>query len=1231
MITEKPAVRGLLSVVLAAALFFLFPLPAGAEAEPEYRKIAGMEELTTGRYVLTVPSGHAMGKAADGCITACCPAEEAGVITDAAGGEWCLEVREGGAVLTDADGTSIAPGEDGQNGIAAKEYEWQVVCDGGYFSFRGFSGEEPVTLVFNAAADDIFIACKDSTLEQYPEYYCGGFALYRRTEDTRQWEEPEQTEPEMLWPEPSPDVIISPAGGTVRAGTEITLTCGDENAELYYALSADGKNFLPEQRYAGPICPEQGFGTLHVRAYALSPGCTPGAETRVLFTEEAREEWTFDWKPYFGLLHAHTNLSDGLGSVEEAFAYAADVENLDFFAVTDHSNSLENAGAGAIAMDGTAVSADWAAGKQAALAATNDTFVGIFGFEMSWQEGKRLGHLSTFNTPGWQSRDQQEFTDTPAALESYYKALASVPGSVSQFNHPGAALGDFEGFSHCSAEYDAVITLLEIAGEDGVVDCTYYNQALDNGWHVAPTNNQTTHGGSWTDSGARTVALAGALTEAELYDAMKNRRVYATQDSDLAVYYTLNGAVMGSVIPGTENPSIRVFLEDPTDDAIGNVEVVADGGKVVARQRVDTACRTLELSVPGGYGYYYLRITQPDGDIAVTAPVWLDGFEDMGIRSILLDTATPVRGEKIGLTVELYNDEPVDFPVEELSLYADGVLVCTASNPGTAAGMGTLEYTFSYAHPGVGVTELKVVAAGSVNAEHRTYEKAITLSFRVPEQVRTIAVDGSHGNAGIGQLSRLTAVAGKAGISVRVFPEEMPENSELLLITAPAEPFEAEFVEQVCTFARNGGTVILCGRADMGDWELHCAGEMNRLLEAIGATVRLNDDTAWNEESNGGTADRISSDGFNRESAVTKALGKDLVYSQRAGCTVDPGSGEWLVKAAARGRDTDDDGLGGGTDAVLLAWEKLPGGGSVYVSGGLFLADEELQEPDNIWKPVTGNQGVLETLLGMEQTQWPLKTIGEVRSGQAGQLYHIRGWTTSGTSRPGSGFENTVYLQDDTGGIALVPFTEPGVEVGTPMEAIGQKEIRDGNAVLKIVDYEILEGVLHRYAPETVSNRTAMDYEANGGSLLQVEGKVTAVTYALGGMGVARFTLKDGKGDTAEVLIEDGIVSEADGKNSLADRVKTGRTVRAIGILHMDNRGNPVLRVRSCDEVVYVPPVLRSLFSGKNPRTGDLIWIAAGVMVLSLAALVTLAVGKALKGPAKRPGGKFRSGCRSKK
>lgn len=1196
--------RGLLSVVLAAALFSLFRLPAGAATV--YQKITGMEELTSGQYVLVTPFGDAPGilLGEDFVISATKPTFTGDTV--AAGAEWDLTMTANGVILTDAHGVSAAPLEGDRNGIAAGTYEWQVLWDGEYFSFHGCNGSEPVTLVSDTLLEKNFLACRDADIKETPDSYVSIFTLYRRME-VQDDPEPEEPEEPGEVAETSPSVTVLPEGGTIRAGEEITLTCEDESADIYYAVSADGVNYQPDALYAGPICFEKDFGTAYLKTYSIAGGCEPGEVTRVIFTEE----FDLDWNLYFGQLHAHTDISNGAGSVEEAFQYASQVDGLDFFAVTDHSDSFDNADMGAIDADGADISADWADGKQAAASVTNGDFVGLFGFEMTWPEDKQLGHISTFNTPGWQTRDQADFENVPTALENYYKALASVPGSVSQFNHPDTVHGDFERFDHYSPQYDAVVSLLEVAGEDGVVDCEYYDLALDKGWHVAPTNNQNNHNGQWGDaSEARTVVLAKSLTEEALYAAMKDRRVYATQDSDLAIYYELNGTVMGSILPKSEEAEITVFLSDPTDEAIGNVEVVTDGGAVLVSEYVETPSQVLELSASCGHSYYYLRITQPDGDVAVTAPVWMDGYDDIGIESFTSDTLTPARDEEIGLTVELYNDESVEFDLDALSLYADETLVSTVSDLGEVAGMSTLDYTFSYAHPELGVTEFRVEAAGSVNGEDRTYEDTLSLSFHVPEQVKRIAVDASHGNSGVDKLNRLKAIAAKVNIAVDILDGELPENSDLLLITAPAEAFDEEFVENVRSFAESGGTVILCGQSDMGDLSgLHTSGELNRLLEAMGVTVRLNDDTAWDEEGGDNTPDAVSANVFNPGGDLTKSLKPEQTYTQRAGCTVNPGNGTWLVKGrdTTHGVDADGDGQDTGENAVLLACEEVANGGKVYVSGGLFLADDAMKEPDNVWKSVSGNLAIGEALLKIERAAYPeLVTIGEMRSGKDEEVYHIRGWATSGTSRPGNSFPDTIYLQDDTGGVALVPFTEDKIQVGTPIEAVGQKKIRGGNVVLKIIDYEVLGKPLYNYTPKTTPNKTAMDYEANGGRLMQVEGRVTDVTYSVGGKGVSRITLKDGNGDLAEILIEDDIVSGADGENDLASQVKEGRTVRAIGILHLDSDGTPVLRVRNCDEVVYVPPVPVSLGSRRNPRTGDLIWIAVGVMVLSGIGLAVL-------------------------
>ena len=262
--------------------------------------------------------------------------------------------------------------------------------------------------------------------------------------------------------------------------------------------------------------------------------------------EPEPEEWDSDWNFYFGQLHAHTDISDGHGTVQEAFEFAAQVENLDFFAVTDHSNSFDNADLGAVDLDGTAISEAWAAGKAAAEAVTNGDFVGIFGYEMTWPEDLAIGHISTFGTPGWQTRDQTGMN----TLKGYFNTLASVPESLSQFNHPGAYYGDFQNFSEYGPQYDTCVHLLEVGGEGDFTAYDAYTTALDASWHLAPSNNQNNHNGNWgSDSNARTVILAKTLTEEAIYDAIRNYRVYATEDADLKILYHLNHRIMGSTMP----------------------------------------------------------------------------------------------------------------------------------------------------------------------------------------------------------------------------------------------------------------------------------------------------------------------------------------------------------------------------------------------------------------------------------------------------------------------------------------------------------------------------------------------------------------------------------------------------------------------------------------------------------------------------------------------------------
>lgn len=453
-----------------------------------------------------------------------------------------------------------------------------------------------------------------------------------------------------------------------------------------------------------------------------------------------------EWNAYFGLLHAHTNISDGDGTVTEAFSHAASVKGLDFFAVTDHSDSFDNAEAGEITADGSAISAEWAAGQQAAAAVTNEHFVGLYGYEMTWGEAKALGHINTFGTPGWQTPRQI------TSLPGYYRALAKVPGSVSQFNHPSPGYGDFRSFRDYDPAYDAVMQLLEIEGEQGASYYAHYIRALDQGWHVAPTAGQDNHHGNWGGEGrTRTAVLARELTRERLYEAMGQRRVYTTQDPDLYVEYRLNGQIMGSVIGLSDTLTVHAVLADPTDEVIGTVEAISSGGKVLASRKLEDAGGEVTFSVPAGYPYYFLRIVQPDGDTAVTAPVWVDAFADMGIRSFSADPAEPKAGQPVELSVELFNNEEVSFSVTGVSLLLDGKAYGTF----TDAGQG--RYTLRFLWNAPGEVRLTAVVQGTVNGSQRSYREDLILHYSAQE-VKAVTIAQCR-RANSGQVYEITGYA----------------------------------------------------------------------------------------------------------------------------------------------------------------------------------------------------------------------------------------------------------------------------------------------------------------------------------------------------------------------------------------------------------------------------------------------------------------------------------------
>ena len=109
-------------------------------------------------------------------------------------------------------------------------------------------------------------------------------------------------------------------------------------------------------------------------------------------------------------------------------------------------------------------------------------------------------------------------------------------------------------------------------------------------------------------------------------------------------------------------------------------------------------------------------------------------------------------------------------------------------------------------------------------------------------------------------------------------------------------------------------------------------------------------------------------------------------------------------------------------------------------------------------------------------------------------------------------------------------------------------------------------------------------------------------------VGAVRELVLEKDGQFALVYIDDGIVSNSLGYNNLADRVETGRIFRAIGLVYMREDGASVVRVRNCDEVVYVP-VIRYFWEPTvpdNPRVGDRIgvWVLCALFTAAAVSLL---------------------------
>ena len=713
--------------------------------------------------------------------------------------------------------------------------------------------------------------------------------------------------------------------------------------------------------------------------------------------KETSKTWSFTigeatFQRYFGQLHSHTQYSDGAGSLESALAYVKDLPesaNVDFVAFTDHSNYFDKSGAanpeGALYDMSLASAASqnlWNEYKSAVAAFNKEnagSMVAIAGFEMTWSGGP--GHINTFNTPGIVSRNNTTLNNKTkdAGLQAYYKLLSLTEGanSISQFNHPGTTFGNFIDFGYWDAVVDTRMYMVEVGNGEGQIGAggyypsyEQYIMALDKGWHVAPTNNQDNHKGRWGDANdARDVILADDFTEDGIYEALRARRMYATEDKNLDLDYTVNGSMMGSIIDVPEKLNFEISFNDPDrTDSIAKVELVVNSGKVAYTwdSATDLAKGSVSVELAPEYTYYFVRVTEGDGDLAVTAPVWVGESLKLGISKAECGTSTPVTNEELTITTTFFNSEAKPATIKSITYAIGSETISTDTTGYTLAASSTQDVEFKYTPTKARIMTVRITAVIEQDGKEYTFTKDVTLDVLDAGKLVYIGIDASHYNeyvAGnykdnMGNFGELAAAYSVRTVTLKTSEELIAAcgNSKYkaIILTAPSRRLEAAQkdprtysaaeLEAIAAFNNAGGMVIVAGWSDnYENYDViqknpaikHMAATQNEVLAKLGSSLRISDDGTLDDKLNGGQPQRLYFSSYNLANPLMDGVEfdpehpNDVLYTERfsqyGGASIYavgtdgnpiselPGTVDPMVygHATTYSKDQDSDGLGG--------------------------------------------------------------------------------------------------------------------------------------------------------------------------------------------------------------------------------------------------------------------------------------------------------------------------------
>ncbi|MDD5923514.1 MAG: CehA/McbA family metallohydrolase [Clostridia bacterium] len=962
--------------------------------------------------------------------------------------------------------------------------------------------------------------------------------------------------------------------------------------------------------------------------------------------QSATYQWAFtigesSLSIYAGQIHAHTaEYSDGAGTLEDAYEHVLgldDYENVDFLAVTDHSNYFDSADALGTMDDASSGNGKWAEAKATAVEYNQmqSDKIFLYGYEMTWSGGP--GHMNTFNTTGFVSRNNKELNNkaNDAGMQAYYELLKDHPATISQFNHPGTTFGTFADFAYWDPEIDERITLVEVGNGEGAIGGSsyfpsyeYYTLALDKGWHVAPTNNQDNHKGVWGNANtARTCIITDDFSEQGIYDALQDMRVFSTEDQNLEIYYYLNDSIMGSVLSDVgDEIHIVADINDPDNEKIGHVSVIANGGVEVYSEDVDSNSATIDVTLDNNYSYYYIKVVQSDKEIAVTAPVWTSDVLKIGVTSFEAGSPIAVKGEGLNLTTTFFNYETTDLNIDSMVYSVDGEEYETVSSglPVVANGVeGTVDYVLTPEK--LGNQTISVTVNASLDGVKYVFTSNLDIDVLDPSEVINVGIDYGHANFYVsgnyaGSDAAMIELFANHGIRASYIKDEITfdkiKDFAIYILTVPFRSYNVDLsdvlykqseLDALKKYADNGGNLIICSKSDRGDPtdngqdtgtcipEQRASAITNGILEAVGATSRIAAGIVVDNEEKANEAYRIyftDTDNYNYDNPFAAGIlettnnsfscynGAPVILGENAEPVVVGNPTTWGASysenftGSAYVPDYDADKVTADMgDVAIMTSETLPGGGWCLVSGVTFFSTFEVKlDPDNIYSLQNSNYQMVMNIIDMIVPEPVITDIADVQAADEGLKFTIEGIVTSNASGydKDTAFFDCIYAQDETAGINIFP-VDGNFQIGQKIRVSGVTASYNGERELKVSSISIVDESINLIKPELVSCKEAMSDEKLG-SLLMVKGVVTELHNSSDGA-LETIMVKDEDGNEARIFIDGYIMSTYKG----LDNIAVGMPISAIGLSSITvdtSAAEPVylhrLRVRNRSEIVFL-------------------------------------------------------------